>query len=89
MTPVSVEVSDARSPDALDPGQLEQIRGQQWVITGVKRSHQPVDELAAAQLPGRTLVSLASVSVDDLGEELTMVWEVEPGRAIVPRDQAT
>jgi len=30
------------------------------------------------------LVSLSSVSDDDLGRELTVVWEIEPGREIVP-----
>jgi superfamily II DNA or RNA helicase len=35
-------------------------------------------------IPGRTLVQLTSVSDDDLGEELTLVWEVEPDREIVP-----
>jgi hypothetical protein len=32
----------------------------------------------------RTLVQLSSVSGDDLGEDLTVVWEVEPGREVVP-----
>ncbi len=40
-----------------------------------------------ARVPGRTLVTLTSVSDDDLGEELTVVWEVEPGREIVPATQ--
>jgi hypothetical protein len=44
---------------------------------------QPRDELAP-DLPGRTLVTLTSVSDDDLGDELTVVWEVEPGREVLP-----
>ncbi|MGW5289715.1 DISARM system SNF2-like helicase DrmD [Rhodococcus pyridinivorans] len=64
-------------------GQLVRVRGQQWVVTAVDRSRQPTDELAPTELPGRTLVSLSSVSDDDLGHELTLVWEVEPGREIV------
>ena len=70
--------------DVPEAGQLVRVRGQQWVVSGVKPSSQPVDELAAARLPGRVLVQLTSVSDDDLGEELTLVWEVEPGREIVP-----
>ena len=65
-------------------GQLVRARGQQWVVSALRQSKQPVDELAAATLPGRTLVTLTSVSDDDLGDELTLVWEVEPGRQIVP-----
>lgn len=64
-------------------GQLVRVRGQQWVVTAVDRSCQPVDELAPTELPGRTLVSLSSVSDEDLGRELTLVWEIEPGREIV------
>jgi superfamily II DNA or RNA helicase len=50
----------------------------------MRHSGQPIDELAASRLPGRTLVRLTSVSDDDLGEDLTVVWEVEPGREVVP-----
>jgi SNF2 family DNA or RNA helicase len=64
-------------------GQLVRVRGQQWVVSAVDCSSQPVDELSPTELPGRTLVSLTSVSDDDLGRELTVVWEVEPGREIV------
>jgi hypothetical protein len=68
----------------LDIGQLVRIRGQQWVVSDLSSSTLPTDELAPATLPGRTLVTLTSVSEDDLGEELTVVWEVEPGRAVIP-----
>jgi superfamily II DNA or RNA helicase len=70
--------------DVPETGQLVRVRGQQWVVADVNESRQPVDELAASRLPGRTLVQLTSVSDDDLGESLTLVWEVEPGREIVP-----
>ena len=62
--------------DGPEPGQLVRARGQQWVVAGVSQSQQPVDELAASRVPGRTLVQLSSVSDDDLGEELTLVWEI-------------
>jgi superfamily II DNA or RNA helicase len=70
-----------------EAGQLVRVRGQQWVVSNVSNSHQPADEIAATRLPGRTLITLTSVSDDDLGEELTVVWEVEPGREIVPATQ--
>src|SRR5580698_500856 len=92
MTPVSAEVSGAqgpapRNPDVPEPGGLVRVRGQQWVVSYVSESHQPQDELAATRVPGRTLVTLTSVSDDDLGEELTVAWQVEPGREIVPATQ--
>lgn len=75
------------APDALEVGQLVRVRGQQWVVSRLDRSSQPEDQLAAATPPGRTLVTLNSVSDDDLGEELTLVWEVEPGREVLPATQ--
>jgi superfamily II DNA or RNA helicase len=77
-------VTNGSGPDVPEAGQLVRVRGQQWVVSGISRSRQPDDELAATRVPGRTLVTLTSVSDDDLGEELTVVWEVEPGREIVP-----
>ena len=63
-------------------GQLVRVRGQQWVVNRVSISTQPRDELAAT-VPGRTLVTLTSVSDDDLGGELAVVWEIEPGREVL------
>jgi hypothetical protein len=92
MTAVSVEASGARgapsqNPDVPEAGQLVRVRGHQWVVSNVSTSHQPQDELAATRIPGRTLVTLTSVSDDDLGDELTVAWEIEPGREIVPATQ--
>jgi superfamily II DNA or RNA helicase len=68
----------------VEVGQLVRVRGQQWVVSDVGSSSLPIDELAAVTLPGATLARLTSVSEDDLGEELAVVWEVEPGRAVIP-----
>ncbi len=68
----------------VEVGALVRVRGQQWVVSDVSRSTLPVDELASMEVPGRTLVTLTSVSEDDLGEELSVIWEVEPGRAVIP-----
>ncbi len=65
-------------------GELVRVRGQQWVVSSRRDSTQPRDELAP-DLPGRSLVTLTSVSDDDLGSELTLAWEVEPGREILPQ----
>ena len=90
MTAVSAEVSAAAQTPEIQtsrrPGNSSgSAASSGW--SAVNSSHQPADELAATRLPGRTLVTLTSVSDDDLGEELTVVWEVEPGREIVPATQ--
>jgi superfamily II DNA or RNA helicase len=79
-----VTVLGAAPDTAPEPGDLVRVRGQQWVVSALRRSHQPIDELAASTTPGRTLVTLTSVSDDDLGEELTVAWEIEPGREVLP-----
>jgi len=73
----------AASDIAPQVGELVRVRGQQWVVNRRSTSTQPRDELAP-EPPGRTLVTLTSVSDDDLGEELTVAWEIEPGREVLP-----
>lgn len=72
---------------APEQGELVRVRGEHWVVVDVKRSRQPIDELASVRLPGRTLVSLMNVSGDDVGEELRLVWEIEPGHRVVASDE--
>ncbi len=60
---------------APEEGQLARVRGRMWVVAGVARD-------AQAARDGRTvqhLVSLISVEDDATGEELEVVWEIEPG----------
>jgi superfamily II DNA or RNA helicase len=64
-----------------EPGQLAGVRGRMWVVGDVVRDSQ-------ASLDGRPiqhLVSLISVEDDATGEELEVVWEIEPGTRVVER----
>lgn len=70
--------------DAPEIGELVRVRGQQWVVSDRRDSYLPEDQLAATRPPGRTLLELSSVSDDDLGERLDVIWEVEPGRRVLP-----
>ena len=58
-------------------GELVRVRGQHWVVTDVHES-------GAVPGVGQTLVELLSVSDGGYGSELKVVWEVEPGRAVLP-----
>jgi len=66
-------------------GQLVQVRSRTWVVNDVKPSTLPVAamSLPLAQLPN--LLSLSSVEDDGLGEELQVVWEIEPGAKVIER----
>ncbi len=79
MTVAGVEVeAPAAAPET---GQLAKVRGRIWVVGEVIRDSQ-------ASLDGRRvqhLVSLVSVEDDATGEELEVVWEIEPGTAVIER----
>jgi superfamily II DNA or RNA helicase len=78
---------------APEEGQLAVVRGRRWVVSEVLPSELPAD--VTGDIPPRPqhLVSLASVEDDATGEELVVVWELEPGaesieRPDLPRVQA-
>lgn len=61
-------------PGAPEPGERVVVRQRRWVVTDVE----------AGSMGGapQHLVTLSSLEEDALGEELVVVWEIEPGAAI-------
>src|SRR5262245_34755598 len=64
-----------------EQGQLVEVRRRQWVVGDVGAS--AFRELFAPARAG--LVSLVSVDEDSLGEELQVVWQLEPGARVIDR----
>lgn len=64
---------------APEPGQLVEVRRRQWIVSDVEAGS------VAAGLPKRHLVRLASIDEDALGEEIEVLWELEPGAHIIER----
>ncbi|MCC6899945.1 MAG: DEAD/DEAH box helicase family protein [Polyangiaceae bacterium] len=65
------------------PGQLVTVRNRRFVVTGVEASTSQLDlyaELVAQS--AQHLVSLQSVEDDGAGEELAVIWEIEPGTQV-------
>lgn len=61
-----------------EPGQLVEVRRRQWVVADVD----------AAGLDTGTpqhCLTLSSIDEDCLGEELQVVWEIEPGAQVIER----
>ncbi len=61
-----------------EPGQLVEVRRRQWMVADVD----------AARLETGTpqnCVTLSSIDEDGLGEELEVVWEIEPGAQVIER----
>lgn len=62
-----------------DPGALVSVRERRWVVESVKASGLPAQAVGPDPRKPMHLVSLVSVEDDALGEELQVVWEIEPG----------
>ena len=62
-------------------GQLVNVRNRRFVVTGAQASSTPTNGATRAA----TLVSLSSAEDDAHGEELQVVWELEPGAAVMER----
>ena len=60
-----------------EPGQLVEVRRRQWVVAEVDASTQGAERQHA--------VTLSSIDEDALGEELRVIWEIEPGAHVIER----
>ena len=62
-----------------EPGQLVEVRRRQWIVAEVMSS-----KLASTSTP-QNAVTLSSIDEDGMGEELEVIWEIEPGAQIIER----
>lgn len=62
-----------------DPGQLVDVRQRRFVVTEVAKSSLPPEVLRPDGNGQQHLVTLSSVEDDAMGEELRVIWELEPG----------
>ena len=63
-----------------EPGQLVEVRRRQWVVSDVKSS-----AIASGIINEQHLVTLASLDEDSLGEELQVIWQLEPGAQVLEK----
>lgn len=67
-------------PSAIpEQGQLVTVRQRHYVVNEVAKSTLPERPLKAAGNDDQHLITLSSVEDDGLGEELQVIWEIEPG----------
>ena len=62
-----------------EPGQLVRVRNLQWIVADVDATSVGYDK------PSQHLVRLSSISEDALGEEIEVIWEIEPGASVIER----
>src|SRR5262245_32796731 len=75
----------AARPSRPEQGQLVSVRSRQWIVNDVRASTLPPPGLKLTFHGPQHLVTLASVEDDGLGEELQVVWEIEPGARVVEK----
>ena len=73
---------NALAPAIPEQGQLVEVRRRRFVVTDVERSSLPPDPLQPGQSEPQHVVRLSSVEDEGLGEELAVVWELEPGATV-------
>ncbi len=76
-----------------EPGQLVDVRQRRYSVVDVAQSTLPPDLLKPGSLglPAHNsqvqhLVTLTSVEDDALGEDLQVIWEIEPGANVIERN---
>lgn len=68
-----------RISSAPEPGQLVEVRRRQWVVSDVK------GQSLEAKNSNQCVVTLSSLDEDALGEELQIVWPIEPGAQVLEK----
>lgn len=63
-----------------DPGQLVEVRRRHWVVSQVQKS-----SLSSDLSRQQHLVTLASLEEDSLGEDLQVIWQIEPGAKVMEK----
>jgi hypothetical protein len=75
MTPATVSVMS--SPE---PGQLVEVRRRQWVVADMQTS-----PARNGHSSPQHFVTLSSIDEDSLGEQIEVIWELEPGAHIIEK----
>src|SRR5476651_1741966 len=68
-----------------EQGQMVSVRSRNWMVTDVSASTLPPERLQTGLEPPQHLITLSSVEDDGLGEELNVIWELEPGARVVEK----
>jgi hypothetical protein len=82
------ECDRKESPVIVSPpeqGQLVTCRQRRYVVTEVAKSTLPERPLKVGGNGAQHLITLSSVEDDALGEELQVIWELEPGAQVIEK----
>lgn len=77
------EGSRTTSWEVPEVGQLASVRGAKWIVTGVTEQALRRSSADDGTAELQHAVSLQSIDEEHYGRELTVVWELEPGRGVI------
>ena len=77
--PVSVA-----APSLPEPGQVVEVRGSTWAVANVQAQGLPLSPADDGAAKLNHVVDLQSLDEDRLGEQLSVVWELEVGKTVTP-----
>jgi len=83
MTRPTASAADSAKTAVISPpeaGQLVEVRRRQWVVADTQTS--PHENGHSSP---QNLVTLSSIDEDSLGEQIEVVWEIEPGAHVIER----
>lgn len=66
-----------------EPGLLVNVRGDRWIVTDVAAQSLPRSSADDGTAELQHAVTMQSVEEERYGRELTIIWELEPGRSVV------
>ena len=77
------------APSLPEPGQVVEVRGSTWAVANVQAQGLPLSPADDATAQLNHVVDLQSLDEDRLGEQLSVIWELEVGKTVTPRTGAT
>ncbi|MCZ2109534.1 MAG: DISARM system SNF2-like helicase DrmD [Dehalococcoidia bacterium] len=84
MSSMTTNVVSGAAPTP-EPGQLVEVRRRQWIVNDVHASALAAARREGVQAFSQHLVTATSIDEDALGEEIQVVWELEPGARILEK----
>jgi hypothetical protein len=72
------------APSLPEPGQVVEVRGSTWAVANVQAQGLPLSPADDATTKLNHVVDLQSLDEDRLGEQLSVIWELEVGQTVTP-----
>lgn len=83
MSSTVIEGSTTGSTEVPEIGSLVNVRGARWSVTDVAAQSLPRSSADDGRAELQHAVTMQSVEEDYYGRELTVIWELEPGRSVI------